>query len=1006
MHAFRSLRLLCIVTLTVNFVISVPAQVPSNVAHIHYHRTSGDYPGWSIYVWTGAATPNPSYRDPYPSNGTDVFGIYFDVALAPGATHLFFIVRNADGRVKNCPNDMVLNLGSQGNEVWLLQGDCTIYTTPPPTNLIGNVTQAKAYWVSRDTIAWFGAEADRAYFLYFSPSGGITVTTDGVRGSQSVPLSVDPAGLPRSILNKFPNLAGATALKLPAASLAQVPEILKGQLVLVKFAGTHPLDATSLQLPGVLDDRFYFDGALGALPLQNRVDFRLWAPTAQSVRLLAYDGPDEATPEIYPMTEGHQGVWEVQAGNAGWVNRKYYLYEVKIYARREGKVVTNIVTDPYSLGLAADSRKSLVVDLAAPLTKPFFWRLVPKPPLASPNDIVLYELHVRDFSISDGTVPEQDRGKFTAFNHFFSNGMQHLWSLSQAGLTHVHILPAFDFSSVPELASEQKIPQIQTPISGPDSEQPEGAVNAVKDQDGFNWGYDPFHYFVPEGSYATNPNGITRIREFRGMVQALHLIGLRLVMDVVYNHTAAAGQDPRSVLDRIVPDYYYRLDENGDIFTNTCCPDTASEHLMFEKLMIDSLKVWAQQYGVDGFRFDVMSFHFKENMLHIQEALHRIDSTIYLYGEGWNFGEVANNALGVNATQANMAGTGIGTFSDRGRDAIRGGGPFDSGSALVANQGLINGLFYDPNEGNATPSDLQKEQLLHLEDLTRLALAATLKDYPLVDQNGHLITGAQLDYNGQPAGYALNPADVVNYAATHDNQTLFDNNQYKLPMATNMPDRVRVNNLALALIGLAQGIPFFHAGDDLLRSKSFDKNSYNSGDWFNRLDLSYETDNFGVGLPQEEDNGGDWPIMRPFLLNPALKPGTSDISLAHLYFEDVLRIRKSTPMFRLQTGDEVKKRVRFYNVGPNQQPALIAMAISDKVGAKLDPNLKSVVVFFNLDKVPKMITLPDYAGIRLELHPILKHSIADLIVKQARHDDSTGAFTIPPRTTAVFLERR
>jgi pullulanase len=207
------------------------------------------------------------------------------------------------------------------------------------------------------------------------------------------------------------------------------------------------------------------------------------------------------------------------------------------------------------------------------------------------------------------------------------------------------------------------------------------------------------------------------------------------------------------------------------------------------------------------------------------------------------------------------------------------------------------------------------------------------------------------------------------------------------------------------LIGLAQGIPFFHAGDDLLRSKSFDKNSYNSGDWFNRLDLSYQTDNFGVGLPQEEDNGGDWPVMRPFLLNPALKPGFLAISSAHLYFEDVLRIRKSTPLFRLQTGDEVKKRVRFYNVGPTQQPALIVMAISDKVGAKLDPDLKSVVVFFNVDKVPKTITLPDYAGIHLELHPILRNSITDFVVKQSQYNATTGTFTIPPRTTAVFLER-
>jgi pullulanase-type alpha-1,6-glucosidase len=582
--------------------------------------------------------------------------------------------------------------------------------------------------------------------------------------------------------------------------------------------------------------------------------------------------------------------------------------------------------------------------------------------------------------------------------------MWHLRSLAQAGLTHVHLLPAFDFSSVPELASEQKIPAIRVPISAPNSRQPQAAIAAVKDVDGFNWGYDPYHYGTPEGSYSTNPDGLPRIREFREMVESLHLIGLRVVMDVVYNHTAAAGQDPRSVLDRIVPGYYYRLDDLGNIYTNTCCPDTASEHRMFFKLMLDTLKIWAKEYQIDGFRFDLMSFSFKDNLLAIKKALHEIDPTIYLYGEGWNFGEVANNALGVNATQANMAGTGIGTFSDRGRDAIRGGGPFDGGASLVHNQGFINGLWYDSNGSPPFDPEGQLAQLLNSGDLVKLALAGTIKDYSLIDRNGKLVTGAQLNYGGQPAGYTLDPPDVINYISAHDNQTLFDNNQYKIPMVTTMDDRVRVNNLGIALVGLAQGIPFFHAGDDVLRSKSFDKNSYNSGDWFNKLDWTYQTNNFAVGLPQAGDNQGDWETMDPFLINAALKPGFPAIHAAHLYFEDILRIRKSSPLFRLETGEEVKQRLKFYNVGPNQQPALIVMAISDKVGRKLDPNAKSIVVLFNVDKVAKTISIQDYVGIPLSLHPIQLRSSADPAVRQSRYDASTGTFSIPPRTTSVFVE--
>ena len=1006
-HHLFSLAILALVT-----AFSTPgiaqSSVPAGSVRIHYHRTNGDYTGWAIYDWTGAKDRSSSYRSPgNPQTGNDDFGVYWDIALADGATQLFFIVRNAAGSIKNCQSDMALNIVTVGLEIWLLQDDCTIYSRQPRTDLVGNIKQARAYWVNRDTLAWFGAPPTDTYQLYYSPDGGITdVVRSGVEGDgQSIQLTVDPNGLPQTTIDKFPFLKGATAFKIPRSQLPRIPSLLRDQLVLVKFKGTQPADATCLQIPGVLDDLFYFDGELGARRSGDKIRFRLWAPTAQLVRLFVYDDPNATVPTIYPMTQNDRGVWETRIGDLGWLSRKYYLYEVRVFARQQGQVVTNVVTDPYSLGLSADSLKSLVVDLDSPLTRPLFWELNAKPPLASPTDIVLYELHIRDFSISDDSVPGNDRGKYTAFTHLFSRGMRHLRSLAEVGLTHVHLLPAFDFSSVPDLTSEQKVPQIDVPISAPDSEQPEDAINAVKNQDGFNWGYDPRHYGVPKGSYSTNPDGITRIREFRQMVESLHSIGLRVVMDVVYNHTAAAGQDPRSVLDRIVPGYYYRLDDNGNIYANTCCPDTASEHRMFFKLMLDTLKIWAKEYQADGFRFDVMSFSFKDNMLEIKKALHAIDPAIYLYGEGWNFGEVANDALGINATQANMAGTGIGTFSDRGRDAIRGGGPFDGGLALVANQGFINGLWYDDNGASMLTPAQRLQQLLDAGDLVKLALAGTIKDYSLVDNHGQLVTGAQLKYNGQPAGYALNPPDVINYISSHDNQTLFDNNQYKIPMATAMADRVRVNNLGLALVTLAQGIPFFHAGDDLLRSKSFDKNSYNSGDWFNKLDLTYQTNNFGVGLPQKEDNKDDWATMDAFLINPALKPGFSAIYSAHLYFEDILRVRKSSPLFRLQTGHEVKQRLKFYNVGPTQQPALIVMAISDKVGRKLDANAKSIVVLFNADKMPKTISVPDYTGIRLELHPVLQQSLADPIVRQSQYDAATGTFTIPPRTTAVFLER-
>ena len=387
---------------------------------------------------------------------------------------------------------------------------------------------------------------------------------------------------------------------------------------------------------------------------------------------------------------------------------------------------------------------------------------------------------------------------------------------------------------------------------------------------------------MPEGSYSTNPDGAARIVEFRAMVQAMHAAGLRVVMDVVYNHTNASGQAAKSVLDKVVPGYYHRLNADGAVETSTCCANTASEHAMFEKLMVDSLATWAGQYGVDGFRFDLMGHHMKDNMLKVQSTLAAIDPTIYLYGEGWNFGEVANNARGVNATQLNMAGTGIGTFSDRLRDAVRGGGPFDGGDSLVANQGFINGLWYDPNDKSST-SQATKDKLLLYADQIRVGLAGNLADYEFVDRNGNMVKGSQVDYNGSPAGYNQDPQEHIVYVEAHDNQTLWDNNAYKLPLGTSMADRVRAQNLGLDFTILAQGVPFLHAGEELLRSKSMDRNSYNSGDWFNKLDWTYQSNNWGVGLPPAGDNSSNWYLIGPRLANPALKPGASAIqgSFAH-----------------------------------------------------------------------------------------------------------------------------
>ncbi|HEY0603051.1 MAG TPA: pullulanase-type alpha-1,6-glucosidase [Herpetosiphonaceae bacterium] len=877
----------------------------------------------------------------------------------------------------------------------------------------GNLGLAKAHWVDADTIAWQvpGGE-DNTYTLHFDPEGDLMLTPDGVTGGDSIDLVYDPAGLSAAVLAKFPHLAGYSALKLDLDEYndPDIRQVLKGQIAVSATDGDGDLiDATSLQIPGVLDDLYTYDGELGIVYDGNVPALKLWAPTARSVKLHVFaDSDPDTTSTVYPMSGDElTGVWSIE-GDASWTN-KFYLFEVEVFARTTGQVEHNIVTDPYSLSLSTNSARSQIVNLADPALKPAGWDETLKPDLKAPEDIVLYELHVRDFSASDPKVPAEHRGTFKAFTDTGSNGMQHLRALARAGLTHIHLLPVFDIATINENKAEREDPDPALLATYPaDSEEQARIVEEYAERDSFNWGYDPFHYTTPEGSYSTNPDGSTRIVEFREMVQSLNQSGLRVVMDVVYNHTNASGQDEKSVLDKVVPGYYHRLNASGNVENSTCCQNTATEHNMMEKLMVDSVVTWAKYYKVDGFRFDLMGHHMKDDMIKVRDALHALTpandgvdgSKIYVYGEGWDFGEVAQNARGINATQLNMPGTGIGTFNDRLRDAARGGGPFDVGPDLKK-QGFINGLYYDPNDLDQGDPAAQRSRLLLNQDQIRVGLAGNLRDYLFTDRTGAQVKGSEVDYNGSPTGYTLDPQEVINYVEAHDNQTLFDIVQTKAPADATIAERVRMHNLGMDLVALTQGVPFFQAGQDMLRSKSLDRNSYNSGDWFNRLDFTYETNNWGVGLPPGE-NEANWPVLKPLLANPALKPSKANILDAVEHFRELLRMRKSSPLFRLQTAEQIQQQVRFLNTGPDQQAGLIVMSIGDNGATDLDDEVEQIVVLFNANDEAQSFTQASLSGQQLWLHPEQATS-SDPIVRSASYDKATGTFTIPARTTAVFV---
>jgi pullulanase-type alpha-1,6-glucosidase len=788
-----------------------------------------------------------------------------------------------------------------------------------------------------------------------------------------------------------------------------VKSILRGQVIVTERDHEgNLLNATAVQIPGALDDVYAGATAarLGPMFSGGRPSVAVWAPTARSVDLELYDTPSAAPRTVDMRRDDATGVWRA-TGPAAWKGM-FYKYRVAAWQPAAQRIVTASVTDPYSVALAADSTHSLIADLADPGVAPDGWARLRKPAAVPPTKIQIQELSVRDFSIADTTVPEAQRGTYGAFSRADGAGAGHLRTLAGAGVTHLHLLPAFDFATIPERRADQATPACDLAVFPPDSDKQQACVAEVAERDGYNWGYDPLHYTVPEGGYAVDPDGAARTREFRQMVGAVNAAGLRVVMDVVYNHTSAAGTAPRSVLDQIVPGYYHRLIEDGAVATSTCCANTAPEHAMMGKLVVDSIVTWARQYKVDGFRFDLMGHHPKANMLAVRSALDKLTMArdgvdgrnIYVYGEGWDFGEVAGGARFEQATQANMAGTGIGTFNDRLRDAVRGGGPFDDNPRR---QGFASGLFTDPNGDPVNGSAAEQRARLRLaHDQIKVGLTGNLAGYRFVDSSGATVTGSQIDYNGSPAGYTAAPGEAITYVDAHDNEILYDALAYKLPQSTGRLDRARMQVLGLSTAVLGQGVGFVTAGSERLRSKSLDRNSYNSGDWFNQIRWDCADGNgFAAGLPPRADNEGKWPYARPLLADPALVPDCAAIDLANLRYQELLRVRASTPLFSLGTAEQVQRRLSFPLSGVDETPGVLTMRL-DGTGLR-GAGWRSVTVVFNATPATATQTVPALRGTDVALHPVLRTS-ADPALRTASFNAAGGTFTVPARSVAVFVQ--
>jgi len=893
-------------------------------------------------------------------------------------------------------------------------------------------SDSSAHWLTPQLLVLPKANSEVEYQLLSKVKSGFnTINLSAVKLSEGT-------------AKEFPHLADFQAYNVDL-SPSQVKSWLKQQLLVVALDADKKAQKLAYVQTGAVIDSIYTQGKndaneetnLGAKVTEKEVIFKLWAPTAQQVELLLFN--DDLSPiessNLTMVEDTNSGIWSVVGDSS--LNGTYYQYQITVYHPQSKQVETLITTDPYSLSLSTNSKYSQVVDLNSDATQPLNWQSHIVPTVNNVEDNIFYETHIRDFSSDDSALSNDDfRGKYKAFSEQKSHGIQHLKALKKAGLNNIHLLPTYDLASINEDATQSvdindTVTQVKAKVCGTaptiticsadladfvnfsdeqslksllasfdvSGEQAQQMVSELRQFDNFNWGYDPFHYTVPEGSYALNSQGQNRLVEFREMVQSIHGLGFRVIMDVVYNHTYQFGLKEKSVLDKVVPSYYHRLNIiTGEVEQSTCysCGNTATERVMMAKLMSDSLVTWARDYKIDGFRFDLMGHQAKGAMLASREAVRAVDADTYFYGEGWNFGEVANNSRFVQASQLELGGTEIGTYSDRLRDAVRG-----AGNNTRDSQGLGNGLLMQSNERQINNSQEQSREEYDLRmDQLRVGLAGNLSTFPLYRINGKQVLGKDIPYGEQPTGYALDPADTINYVSKHDNQTLWDNSQYRLPFDVSTQDRVRMHLQSLSFTLFAQGIPFLHMGSEFMRSKSYLRDSYDYGDWFNRVDFSKQSNHYSVGLPPSDKDQENWPLIKEVLKGHQGRDqvDAKDIEFSAKVFEEMITLRMSSPLFRLTTAKEIIEKVSFLNT-QNKQLGLLVMKLDDTLGNAVDNKTESLMVIFNTSTKAQTFA---YSGAeKYQLHPIQQNGV-DEIIKHSKANEK--GFTVPALSSVLFIK--
>ncbi|MBQ8835398.1 MAG: type I pullulanase [Oscillospiraceae bacterium] len=589
---------------------------------------------------------------------------------------------------------------------------------------------------------------------------------------------------------------------------------------------------------------YTYDGDdLGATWTAENTTFRLWAPTADSVKVNLYTSGTAGTDDLIEqleMTADVSGTWVAE--KEGDLNGVYYTYLVNVDGAE------NEACDPYARTTGVNGQRAMVIDLDS--TDPEGWENDVDPHYDDAiTDAIIYELHVRDLS-SDSSSGIQNVGKFlgltetgTTNSQGVPTGLDHIKNL---GVTHIHLLPSYDYASV-------------------DETDPDAA---------FNWGYDPVNYNVPEGSYSTDPyNGEVRVAEMKQMIKTLHDNGISVILDVVYNHVFDAES---FCFNQIVPGYFSRITGSG-VYSNgsMCGNDTASERSMVRKYIVDSVKYWADEYHMDGFRFDLAGLIDTQTINEVIEEVHKTHPNVIFYGEGWTMGTYPTKENVTMTTQANSQEVPeFAFFSDTVRDSLRGSNSNASKTGYVAGAGGYSSAVRDAFLGKAT--------------------------------------------------WCKSPAQTVNYASCHDGYTLFDRITLSTPDASEA-DRIRMNNLAAAIYMTSQGVPFIHAGEEMLRSKpleegGFEHNSYKSSDALNSLkwdDLNSET--------------------------------YQDV---YSYYKGLIAFRKAHPALRMTSAEEVAEKIT--TIG-GVDFNVVALHIA--AGANGEEN--EIVAIFNPRAEATVVTLPE-----------------------------------------------